>query len=120
MKYLRKLHARRAAAGMEWKILRKLPLCLVGGVVVPLLLSAGGRLYPPPGPAHEVAKQLTSLDIFSIAVGSAVWVAVITVAFGCMVVVVMKGPAYVADGYSPDDPKYQPDRARDNRESLNT
>jgi hypothetical protein len=29
------------------------------------------------------------------------WTLVLTVAIGCVIVIVMKGPAYVADGYPP-------------------
>lgn len=54
-----------------------------------------------------MAKKLTTLDIFSLAAGITAWSAILTVAVGCIVVVVMKGPAYVADGYSPDDARYR-------------
>lgn len=108
MKYLNVLHRHRAAYGLEWKLLKMIPLCLVGSTLVPVFVALAGRIFPPDGTESEVAKSLMSLDIFSIAVGLTLWSAVLTVAVGCIVVVVMKGPAYVADGYSPDDAKYQP------------
>lgn len=39
------------------------------------------------------------VDITSIAIVVTVWTAVFTVAIGCFVVVMMKGPGYVADAY---------------------
>ncbi len=107
MRYLRKLYEHREPPGMEWRILQKVPALLLGAVMIPLMMSIGGRLFPPGGTPAEAAKQLTTLDILSVALGITAWSAILTVAVGCIVVVVMKGPAYVADGYSPDDAKYR-------------
>ena len=109
MDYFTRLEGQhRSAPGLEWKLFKKLPLCLLGGAIVPLLIALGGRIFPPEGSAADVAKQLSTLDIFSIAVGLTAWSAIITLCVGCIIVIVMKGPAYVADGYSPDDAKYLP------------
>jgi len=109
MGYLTRLQGhQRSAPGLEWTLVKKLPLCLLGGTVVPLLMALSGRVFPPEGSAADVAKQLSTLDIFSIAVGLTTWSAIITIGVGCIIVIVMKGPAYVADGYSPDDAKYLP------------
>ena len=112
MKYLRKIHDRRAPPGLERKILRMLPRVLLGGTMVPLLMSLGARLFPPQGTAAEIAKQTMTLDIFSFALGVTIWSAVITVTFGCIVVAVMKGPAYVADAY----PVSHADRPREEQQ----
>jgi len=115
MDYFRRLQSHhRGAPGLEWKLFKKLPLCLLGGAIVPLLVALGGRAFPPEGSASEVAKQISTLDIFAIAIGLTAWSAIITVGVGCIVVIVMKGPAYVADGYSPDDAKYQPQADKEN------
>ncbi len=106
MKLLQKLHNRREPPGLEWAILKKLPFCLLGATLVPLLMAIGVRWFPSPGTDGGIAKQVTSVDIFAFALLLTGWTAVFTVAMGCVLVVVMKGPAYVADGYSPDDPKY--------------
>jgi len=43
------------------------------------------------------------VDIIAIAMAVTVWTAVLTVAIGCFVVIMMKGPAYVADAYELED-----------------
>ena len=107
MRWLNKLSNRREPSGMEWRILTRLPACLVGSIAIPLLTAFGGRFLSLDGTRDEVAKQLMTLDIFAFAVGLTAVTAVFTIAIGCIVVIVMKGPAYVADSFSPDDPKYR-------------
>ena len=94
---------RREPPGLEWKLLRKLPLVLLGGTLIPLLVSLGSHLLPPQGAAREVARHLQRIDFAAIATVVTLWVAVLTVAIGCVVVVIMKGPAYVADRYELSD-----------------
>jgi hypothetical protein len=104
MKFLRKLpNSRREPPGLEWVLLKKLPMILLGGTLVPLFVSLGSRLYPPSGTPSEIAKQLKTVDIFAFATGLTLWTAVFTVALGCVVVMLMKGPAYVADAYDLSD-----------------
>ena len=69
-------------------------MALLASVLLPAGLSIIVRLAPPQGSAYQVAKT-----IFAFATGLTALVAVLTVAIGCIVVMVMKGPAYVADGY---------------------
>ena len=77
---------------------RLLPKALLIGTLIPASLSVIARLLPP---AEDIdpAKAILNVDIFSIATTITVWTAVFTVAIGCIVVVIMKGPAYVADAY---------------------
>jgi len=104
MNWLQKLPGyRREPPGMEWKLLRRLPLVLLGGTVIPALVCVGTRLWPPQGTALEVARHLQRIDFAAIATVVTLWTAVLTVAIGCVVVVVMKGPAYVADRYELSD-----------------
>ena len=114
MKYLRKLHNRRQPAGLEWVILKRLPRWLLAGTAIPLLMSAMVRLLPSTASAAEIAKYQTGIDILAIAIGITAWTAVFTVAIGCIIVVIMKGPAYVADAYELQDAKRPgPDRKSD-------
>lgn len=100
MKYLSKLpNYRRAPPGLELKILKKMPIVLFGGTVVPLFFSLASRVYPLDGTAQRIARQHELVDILSIASVLAVWMTVLTIAIGCITVVLMKGPAYVADAY---------------------
>jgi hypothetical protein len=98
-KYFRKLHENRSPPGLERVIWRWLPMALLASVLLPGALSIIVRLAPPQGSAYQVAKTITSVDIFALATGLTALVAVLTLAIGCIVVMIMKGPAYVADGY---------------------
>jgi hypothetical protein len=100
MRFLRKLpNSVREAPGLEWSILKKLPLTLLAGTLCPLAMSLANRFFPPAGTTAEIAKHITSVDIIAIATVVTIWTAVLTVAIGCFVVLVMKGPGYVADAY---------------------
>ena len=111
MKLLRKLpNSVREAPGLEWSILKKLPLTLLLGTLVPLLISLANRVIPSQGEAIDVARQVKFIDIFAIATVVTVWTAVLTVAIGCFVVVMMKGPGYVADAYDLIDAEHPRDR----------
>jgi hypothetical protein len=104
MKLLRKLpNSVREAPGLEWTILKKLPATLLFGTLLPLAMSLANRFFAPQGSAAEIAKYIKSVDIMAIATAVTVWTAVLTIAIGCFVVLVMKGPAYVADAYKLDD-----------------
>ena len=89
----------RTPPGLERSILRKLPLVALGGTLIPGLFALFTHLTPPEGTAMEVAKHVHLADILAIALVVTVWTGVLTVAIGCVVVILMKGPAYVADPY---------------------
>lgn len=104
MQFLKKLQNSRPQApgrtpGIEWSILKKLPAVLLAGTILPMLFSALSRVFPPDGPPTQVAETILRVDIVSIATAVTVWMTVLPIAIGCVVVVIMKGPAYVADGY---------------------
>ncbi len=100
MNWLKKLtNTRRAASGLEYKLWRKLPLITVVGTVLPLSSLALVHLLADPQAGAEAARWLQMVDYM---VGGVVifhWSMVATVAIGCVIVMVMKGPGYVADGY---------------------
>lgn len=97
-RFFNRLHDRCEPPGMEWAILRRLPLALLIGTLIPIGLSTIARVLPP-AEGVDPAKAVLSVDIFSIATAFVSWTAVLTVAIGCIVVAIMKGPAYVADPY---------------------
>ena len=101
MDWFQKLHTHRYPPGLERRIWRRLPKALVASVVIPAGLSVAARLLPPEGTAFEIARATRSVDIFALASGITAVTAVITVGIGCIVVMIMKGPAYVADGDRP-------------------
>ena len=100
MNWLQKLpHTVRTASGMEWSIWRKLPWIAVIGTAAPLV---GLGILHATFEGSEGASQLRWLQMVDYFVGAVVifhWTMVLTVAIGCVVVMVMKGPGYVADGY---------------------
>ena len=99
-KYLHKLSgSRREPAGLEWRIWRSLPKWLLGGTLVPLLAYAYVALFPSPAPGESLEKYLATAGILAAATVVTAWTAVFTVAIGCFLVRVMKGPGYVADAY---------------------
>ena len=111
MKLLKKLpDSRRAAPGWEWIILKRLPLILLAGTLIPAALSVANRLFPPAGTAAQIAKYTHSVDIVAIAIAVTILALVFTIAIGCFVVVIMKGPAYVADAYELQDAEHPESR----------
>lgn len=96
----------RAAPGLEWKLWKKLPLIFAVGTVLPLLLAAVVYLTLPDTAATGItaasaADERNFMQFFYLLVGVVVlhWTLVLTLAIGCFIVMLMKGPAYVADGY---------------------
>jgi len=105
--------SRSSASGFERTILKKLPMVLLGGTLIALFVSIGTRFYLPEGNADKIASHLVGVDILSIAVVVTLWMTAIPVALGCCVVLLMKGPVYIADTYPLDDSEQpQSDKAR--------
>ena len=92
-------NSRPAPPGRERVVLRKLPMVLLAGTLIPLFTSLASRVFPIDGTATQIAKHLSSIDILAIATGLTVWFMVFTVAIVCLFVMIAKGPAYVADSY---------------------
>lgn len=97
MKLFNRLHNRCEPPGLELVILKKLPLALLIGTLTPIALAVLVRVLP--SSATDAAKHVGSVDIFAIATAITFLTGVLTVAIGCVVVFIMKGPAYVADPY---------------------
>ncbi len=96
----------RAAPGLEWKLWKKLPLIFAVGTVLPMLVAAVAYLALPDTAATGItaasaADERNFMQFFFMLVGVVVlhWTLVLTLAIGCFIVMLMKGPAYVADGY---------------------
>lgn len=89
-----------APAGLERTILRKLPRVLIIGTLLLSLPSLLVRLGGDTGAAAGTAFAATRVDIFVIALIFLHWNLLLIVAIGAFIVMVMKGPAFVADGYA--------------------
>ena len=109
MKLLQKLPgSRREPPGLEREIMGKLPTFLAAGTAIPLFCYLSAPLFATAELNPE--KYVTGVGIYAIAVVLTVWTAAFTVAIGCIVVMVMKGPAYVADRYplsDADEPRHK-------------
>lgn len=101
--WFRKLHGRQEPAGIELQLLRRMPLILLLGTVLPIVAAFATRQFVTGPSANEAAKLVASVDIFLIAAVITFWTAIVTVSIACFIVFVMKGPAYVADAYPLED-----------------
>ena len=101
MNYFSKLEGfQRSPAGLEWEIWKKLRLIWVTGTVLPLMASGGAFVLD----GLEYTRSVE--QFFYVMVGLVIlhWALVLTLAVGCVIVMLMKGPAYVADAYPMDGP----------------
>lgn len=101
----------RTPPGQERKILRVLPKILVLGTLILGIPSLVSRIFISNGTDLEIARQIMTVDIYSISLIVLHWTVVFTVALGAFIVMVMKGPAYVADPYPLEDSE-EPDSPR--------
>lgn len=102
-----KLHNHRYPPGLERVLLRKIPKYLLGSIIIPLFMVIFVRLSPIENlfasTAEEVAKLHTTIDYLSIAIFVGVLPVILALFIGCIIVILMKGPAYIADAYDVDD-----------------
>ena len=85
--------------GVEQSILRRLPSIALAGSVLPgIALFA---LWLTQGPQATAAQQRDFWQLAYMVLGFVIlhWTLVLTVAIGCVIVMIMKGPTYVADAY---------------------
>jgi hypothetical protein len=88
----------RSAPGLEWALWKKLPWIALAGTALPLGLVGLAWLAAPQALTPADERQLTQWLYMAIGVVVLHWTLVLTAAIGCVIVMLMKGPAYVADG----------------------
>jgi hypothetical protein len=89
-----------SAPGLEHLIWRRLPAILLWGTLLPLMLAGANHALAPAVAASGGSDGALLLWDYTMAgVVALHWMLVLTVALGCFIVRVMKGPAYVADAY---------------------
>lgn len=94
-------HFTRSPPGLEHRLWRRLPAVLLWGSVLPLLGIGIGHLQAPGASSSEpFDAALLQWDYTMLGLLSLHWTVVLTLAIGCFIVRVMKGPAYVADAYA--------------------
>ncbi|MEY8879488.1 MAG: hypothetical protein AB9M60_23455 [Leptothrix sp. (in: b-proteobacteria)] len=93
----------RARHGAEWAIWKRLPAVLAWGTALPLAVAGLVWWWAPDEPALAAAADPGRLLLTYQLIGLVLlhWTLVLTVAIGCAIVMLMKGPAYVADAYPP-------------------
>jgi hypothetical protein len=100
MNWLRRLpDSYREAPGLEWTIWRKLPLVLLAGTLLPIVCWLTASFLLPDTRAADIGHPNLIGDYVLIGMIVTFWLAMLTIAFGCIIVMVMKGHAYVADGF---------------------
>jgi hypothetical protein len=105
MKYLKKLDGfKRSPAGLEWQIWQRMHVILAAGTLLPLMASAAIYVWDGLDPSTQSPRAVE--QFFYVMVGLIVlnWTLVLTLAIGCVIVMLMKGPAYVADAYVMEEP----------------
>ena len=98
-----KKHHHHHPASFERMILKKIPKVILSAIFIPLFMSIFSRLYPVSGTSAEVARYQISVDMLSISLGFTVVTAAFTMTIGCIIVVLMRNPAYVANAYELQD-----------------
>lgn len=100
MNWLRKLPGfQQTPYGFELRLLRLMPTVCVAGTLLPALMSVAARFLTSAGSATELARRIQLFDFMMIGLVIFIWSLVVTVTIGCVIVWLMKGPAYVADGF---------------------
>ena len=94
---------RQAPAGLERKILRLIPRVFLIGTALIAAPSMLARMMAWSSEPYETSKLITTIDIYAFGLLSVLWTALFTVGLGALIVMVMKGPAYVADAYPLQD-----------------
>ena len=100
MNWLRKLPGyQRTPAGLELRLLRLMPTVWLAGTLLPALMAFAARYLLTGSTAAALARNIQMFDYAMIGLVILIWTLVLTVTIGCIIVWLMKGPAYLADGY---------------------
>jgi len=89
-------------------LLRLMPSVCMAGTLLPGLMSLVARYLMTASSATELLRRIQVFDFLMIGLVISIWTLVLIVSIGCVIVWLMKGPAYVADGYEvshSDSPK---------------
>ena len=90
-------------AGSERVVLRRLPKFLVVGSLLLAFPALLARLVNALAPEIWSAGSVMSTDIYVVSLIILYWTVVLTVAIAAFIILVMKGPAFVADAYPLDE-----------------
>jgi hypothetical protein len=100
MNWLRKLPGfKQTPYGLEWRLLRLMPTVCIAGTLLPAVSAFVARFLITGSTEAELLRRIQLFDFLMIGLVIFIWTLVLTVVIGCVIVWLMKGPAYVADGY---------------------
>ena len=100
MKWLKKLPGfQRTPYGFELRVLRLIPTMCIAGTVLPALMAGAARWIFTEGSPAELARSIQMFDFVMVALVIFIWSLILTLTIFCVIVWLMKGPAYVADGF---------------------
>lgn len=89
----------RTAPGRERHVLRLLPRLFSWGSLLLCLPSVLVRLWLAGQPEVEPGTLMTTTDIYVVSLVILHWTVLLTIGIAAFIVMVMKGPGYVADAY---------------------
>lgn len=100
MDWLRKLPGfQQTPYGFELRLLRLMPTLCIAGTILPALMSFGARFWITESSAAQLSRSIQLFDFMMIGLVIFIWTLALTLSIGCVIVWLMKGPAYVADGF---------------------
>ena len=76
-----------------------MPAVCTVGTLLPVLMALAARFLMTERGAAELARRIQMFDFLMIGVVIFIWTLSLTETIGCVIVWLMKGPAYVADGF---------------------
>jgi hypothetical protein len=91
----------RSPHGLEWALFKRLPAIWLLGTALPALLALAFWWAAPDVPTAAEERELLLLTYRLVGLVVLHWTLVLTAAIGCVIVMLMKGPAFVADAYPP-------------------
>ena len=100
MNWLNRLpDSKQSEPGFEWTLWKRLPAILAWGTLLPLALAAVFWFVAPSvlGGVGAAGWWLMVYQIIGLVIFF--WTLMLTLAIGCVIVMLMKGPAFVADAY---------------------
>lgn len=104
MTWLNKLPGLKTSpAGLEFTLWRKLPRFLFFGTALPFLLVGLLHLTSPDPLTPFQERSLLLAEYVALGTVLLHWTLVLTAGIACAIVILMKGPAYVADAYELND-----------------
>ena len=102
----------RSPAGLEWRLFRRLPALTLLGLLILGMAWLVLKLWPFEGDAAYISHKTQTFEFSLIGLIIFHLTMVFTVAFGCVIVMIMKGPQYTSDSYELLDADRPPDDGR--------